>query len=352
MEVNSSFWKNRSVFVTGHTGFKGGWISLWLSEMGAIVHGFSLDPPTIPNFFENINIKKRIKTSVRGDIRDLTALKNSMQIAKPSVIFHMAAQSLVRHSYDNPIDTFATNLMGTINVLEAARQIETLKAIINITTDKCYENKELNLPFKEIDRLGGRDPYSSSKACSEIVTSSYRTAFFSETKIRVATARAGNIIGGGDWAIDRLVPDLFRSIKKKETLYVRSPKSIRPWQHVLDPLSGYLLLAENLVTKGNNFAEAWNFGPDQSSARTVSWVLNEFSKKIKNLKWKSKNEKKKYESILLKLDISKAKSKLGWMPKWPLENAIDNTINWYQAFNKNENMEKFSIEQIKLYLGS
>ena len=348
MEVNSSFWKGRSVFLTGHTGFKGGWLSLWLTEMGANVYGYSLEATINPNFCNIINLKNRIHNSTIGDIRDLSLLKNSIQAAKPSVIFHLAAQPLVRQSYNDPIETFTTNLIGTINLFEAARKIETVEAIVNITTDKCYENKEWDRPYNETDRLGGYDPYSSSKACSELATSAYRNSFLSETSIKLASARAGNVIGGGDWATDRLIPDLFRSVDNNKILCVRSPQAVRPWQHVLDPLAGYLILAEKLVIHGKNFAEAWNFGPEQSGSQTVSWVLDRFKKFI-NVSWEVENTKKQHETTLLKLDISKAKSKLGWAPRWSLETAIDNTIKWHQAFKENYNMENFSIKQIELY---
>jgi CDP-glucose 4,6-dehydratase len=352
MEINSSFWTGRSVFLTGHTGFKGGWLALWLTEMGAKVYGYSLEAPTNPNFFKITNLGHKIQNSVTGDICDLLGLTNSMQIAKPSVIFHMAAQPLVKKSYINPIETFTTNIIGTINIFEAARKIDTVEAIVNITTDKCYENQEWDRPYHETDRLGGYDPYSSSKACTEIATSAYRNSFLSETGIKLASARAGNVIGGGDWAADRLIPDFFRSIDSNRTLRIRSPQAVRPWQHVLDPLSGYLILAEKLVTKGNNFAQAWNFGPEQSGAKTVSWILDRLSKKFNNSKWETEKIKQQHEASLLKLDISKAKSKLGWLPRWPLETAIDNTVEWYQAFKENDNMEEFSIKQIKVYQSS
>jgi CDP-glucose 4,6-dehydratase len=258
LEVNQNFWHGRSVLITGHTGFKGGWLALWLSELGAKVYGYSLESPTIPNFFNIINLKDRIQNSTIGDIRDLAELINSMKAAKPSVIFHMAAQPLVRQSYNNPVETFTSNIIGTVNVLEAARKIETVKVIVNITTDKCYENHEFDLPYRETDRLGGYDPYSSSKACAEIVTAAYRNSFFKKNGIKLASARAGNVIGGGDWAADRLIPDFFRSIENNEILHVRSPQAVRPWQHVLDPLSGYLILAEKLFIQDNNFAEAGN----------------------------------------------------------------------------------------------
>jgi CDP-glucose 4,6-dehydratase len=264
----------------------------------------------------------------------------------------MAAQSLVRQSYVDPLETFSTNLIGTINVFEAARKIKSVIAIVNITTDKCYENYETNKPYSEIDRLGGLDPYSSSKACSEIATSAYRSSFLNKSGIKIASARAGNVIGGGDWANDRLIPDFFRSIDNNKILNIRSPKAVRPWQHVLDPLSGYLMLAEKLVNEGDNFAEAWNFGPENTGTRTVSWILKRFSKKFKKAKFKINKQKNYHESKLLNLNISKAKSKLGWKPVWSIESAIDNTIEWYENYKRKENMLEFSIKQIKAYQSS
>tara|TARA_Y100000389_G_scaffold167531_1_gene172782 strand:- start:29413 stop:30477 length:1065 start_codon:yes stop_codon:yes gene_type:complete len=346
LEVNLNFWKGRSVFITGHTGFKGGWLSLWLSQLGAKVYGYSLKSPTSENFFNAVNLEERIENSTIGDICNKTQLTKSMKEARPSVIFHLAAQPLVRSSYNNPIETFTTNVIGTANVLEATRQIENIKAIVNVTTDKVYENQERGFSFKENDRLGGLDPYSSSKACAENITSSYRHSFLDTIGIKLASVRAGNVIGGGDWAVDRLIPDFFRSIKNNETLIIRSPKAIRPWQHVLDPLSGYLLLAEKLVENGNNFAEAWNFGPEENDAQTVSWVLSQLSKKFTKAKWESQ-QTKQYEANTLKLDISKAKAKLGWMPRWSLEQAINNTVDWFEAFNERKSMAEFSIKQIK-----
>ena len=352
MEINFNFWSGRSVFLTGHTGFKGGWLALWLTEMGAKVNGYSFDATTSPNFFNIVNLKDKIQKSTIGDIRNLPDLVKSMKDAKPSIIFHMAAQSLVRKSYDDPIDTYTTNVIGTVNVLEAARKVDTVEAIVNITTDKCYENQEWNWPYRETDRLGGYDPYSSSKACSELATAAYRNSFLKKTEIKLASARAGNVIGGGDWATDRLLPDFFRSIDNNKILSVRSPQAVRPWQHVLEPLSGYLMLAEKLVINGNNFAEAWNFGPEQSDTKTVFWVLDRLSEKFSNAKWQAETTKQPHEANMLKLDISKAKLKLGWMPQWSLETAIDNTIKWYQAFKENENMIEFSIKQIKAYQSS
>ena len=267
--MNPEFWCDRSVFLSGHTGFKGGWIALWLSLLGAKVHGYSLEASKSPNFFTETNLGSNLHSSTIGDIRDLSKLTVAMQSAKPSIVIHMAAQPLVRSSYDTPVDTFLTNVIGTVNLLEAVRKTETVEAIVNITTDKCYENQEWVWSYRESDRLGGHDPYSSSKACAEIASAAYRRSFLSKAGIQLASARAGNVIGGGDWAVDRLSPDFLRSIDAGETLRIRSPNAVRPWQHVLEPLSGYLMLAERLVSQGAEFAEAWNLVP-RPDAKPVS----------------------------------------------------------------------------------
>jgi CDP-glucose 4,6-dehydratase len=350
MVVNSGFWKNRSVFVTGHTGFKGGWISLWLSYMGAKVSGYSLNPPTDPSFFAETQLKSRFAQSTIGDIRDIEQLASALVKAAPSVVIHMAAQPLVRESYTAPVESFATNVMGTVNLLEAVRQSETVEAVVSITTDKCYENQEWIWPYRENDRLGGYDPYSSSKACAELVTSAFRSSFLSPKNVHVATARAGNVIGGGDWAKDRLIPDFLRALDAGETLRIRSPHAIRPWQHVLEPLSGYLLLAEKLVTNGADFAEAWNFGPNEVDAKPVSWIVNRLCEKIPNAKWEIEGAPQPHEAGLLKLDSAKAKSRLGWAPRWDLEKALDMTSNWHQAWKQGKHLADFSIQQIETYM--
>lgn len=349
MEVNTNFWFNKSVFLTGHTGFKGGWLALWLSEMGANVFGYSLKAPTVPNFFTETKLEERLKKSIIGDVCNATTLNSEMESAKPSIIIHMAAQPLVRESYNSPTKTFMTNVMGTINLLEAARKIETVKVIVNVTTDKCYVNKEKSYSYFENDRLGGYDPYSSSKACSEIASAAYRDSFLSDKNISLATVRAGNVIGGGDWALDRLIPDFFKALESKETLYVRYPNAIRPWQHVLDPLSGYLILAQKLYEKGGEYAEAWNFGPENNDEKSVSWIIKKLSKKFPSVRWELNSQRHPHEATLLKLDISKAKSKLGWFPRWSLETALENTSDWYEAYKNKESMADFSIKQINDY---
>jgi CDP-glucose 4,6-dehydratase len=350
MVTDPSFWKNRTVLVTGHTGFKGGWLSLWLSQMGAKVYGYSLNPPTTPNFFTVTNLQERLEFSEINDIRNLPSLCEAVKRAMPSVIIHMAAQPIVRDSYSAPVDTFSSNVMGTVNVLEAARQSETVEAIVSITTDKCYENQEWIWSYRENEKLGGYDPYSSSKACAELVTAAYRNSFFAKNNIQVATARAGNVIGGGDWANDRLIPDFLRALDSEKTLTIRYPQAIRPWQHVLEPLSGYLLLAENLVTKGANFAEAWNFGPSEEDSKSVSWIVEHLFGKIEGATWEISTDSQHHEAGLLKLDSSKAKNKLGWKPRWCIKDSLDMTYNWHQAWRNGDNMSDYTIQQIDTYI--
>lgn len=347
--MSPDFWRGRSVFITGHTGFKGGWLALWLTQLGAKVHGYSLGVPSIPNFFTETQLQDRLQTSTMGDIRDLSKMTSAMLLAEPSIVIHMAAQSLVRESYNTPAETFATNVVGTVNTLEAARQTATVQAIVNITTDKCYENQESGRPYRESDRLGGRDPYSSSKACAEIAAAAYQKSFLAKADIQLASVRAGNVIGGGDWAADRLLPDFLRAIDSGETLRVRSPHAVRPWQHVLEPLAGYLALAERLVTDGAQFAEAWNFGPDESDTKPVSWIVDHLCKKMPNVRWELEGSPQPHEAGLLKLNSSKAKSKLGWIPRWSLETALDATVEWHEAWKANQSMSTISTQQIEVY---
>ena len=347
--MDQSFWCDRSVFVTGHTGFKGGWISLWLSRLGAEVHGYSLAPPTTPSFFSETQLQKRLQSSTIGDIRDLAKLTSAVQTAKPSIVIHMAAQPLVRQSYVSPVETFSINVIGTVNVLEAVRSIETVEAVINITTDKCYENQEWVWSYRENDRLGGHDPYSSSKACAELAAAAYRNSFLAEGGIQLASVRAGNVIGGGDWATDRLIPDFLRAVDAGESLRIRSPNAIRPWQHVLEPLSGYLLLAERLVTEGAEFAEAWNFGPEEPDSKTVSWILDRLYYKIPSAHWLVDGSPQPHEAGVLKLDSIKAKTKLNWAPRWSLDTALDKTVEWHQLWKEGQSMAEVSVQQIEAY---
>ena len=349
MEINSSFWRGRSIFLTGHTGFKGGWITLWLSKMGAKVHGYSLDAKVNPNFFLETKLQQRLSSSTIADIQDISKLKSAILFAKPSIIIHMAAQPLVRKSYQEPVETFKTNLIGIINLLEVARKVDTIEAVINVTSDKCYENNEHSRPYLENDKLGGYDPYSCSKACAELISTAYRNSFLKEIGIKVATVRAGNVIGGGDWANDRLVPDFLRASDNKKKLFIRSPNAIRPWQHVLDPLSGYLMLSEKLVLEGDNFAEAWNFGPQENSSKSVTWVIKYLSQKISNVQWEIKNNDQPHETNLLLLDSTKASSRLNWKAQWPLHIALDKVIEWHRDWRENMAMDEVSISQINSY---
>jgi CDP-glucose 4,6-dehydratase len=349
MEMNFDFWKNRNVFLTGHTGFKGGWTSFWLSQMGANVYGYSLSPPATPNFFTETKLENYLSGSIFSNILDLKNLKQAIKDAKPSVIIHMAAQSLVRKSYSFPLETFVTNVTGTVNVLEAARQAENVKAIINVTSDKCYENNESNWSYRESDRLGGHDPYSSSKACAELIATAYQKSFFTELDIHLASVRAGNVIGGGDWGIDRLIPDFFKALDLEQSLSIRSPNSIRPWQHVLEPISGYLMLAEKLVLDGNKYAGPWNFGPNENNTKSVSQISDYLCSKIKKSSWIIDNSSKLHEAQFLKIDSSKAKNALGWQHQWDLDTTLNKTIDWYQAWRNDEDLIILTSQQINDY---
>lgn len=351
--INAGFWKGKSVFLTGHTGFKGGWLSLWLNTLGANVHGYALSPQTANNFFETTKLEDLITSSTIGDIRDYEHLLSALQQSQPAIVFHLAAQPLVRESYVTPRETFDTNLMGTVNLLEAVRQVKSVKAVVIVTTDKCYQNNEWIWPYREEDRLGGYDPYSSSKACAELATSAYINSFFNNSDIHVASVRAGNVIGGGDWSKDRLIPDFLKAIDNQETLYIRSPHAIRPWQHVLEPLSGYLGLAEKLVTAGKDFNGPWNFGSDISDSRPVSWIVNRLASYFPSIKWELDSQVSNHEAGLLKLDSTKAKVLLGWEPKFSLEKALDMTITWHMAWKHDKDkMLDFSIKQILDYQSS
>lgn len=349
MEINTSFWKDRSIFLTGHTGFKGSWIALWLTKMGAKVHGYSLDVEKSPNMFTEAKLREKLSSSTIADIQNISTLKSAMSFAKPTVIIHMAAQSLVKKSYEEPVQTFKTNIIGVVNLLEVARKVDTVEAIINVTSDKCYESKEYLKPFQENDKLGGYDPYSSSKACAELISSAYRNSFLRESGIKIATVRAGNVIGGGDWANNRLIPDFLRASDNSNKLYIRSPDAIRPWQHVLNPISGYLMLVEKLVTEGNNFAEAWNFGPQETDSKSVLWVINYLSQKFSNVQWEIDKAIQHHETSFLLLDSSKANSKLCWKSRWPLETALDKIIEWHQDWKENKAMDEISISQINSF---
>ena len=353
MVITPAFWSKKKVLITGHTGFKGSWLALWLKSLGSNVIGYSLDPPTDPSLFNTAQVGTKM-TSLNGDIYDLETLRSTVERCQPQIIFHMAAQSLVLDSYQHPVKTYATNVMGTVNILEAIRHSESVKVLINVTSDKCYENKEQEKGYREDARMGGRDPYSSSKGCAELITSAYRDSFFSTSdcsrKVFVATARAGNVIGGGDWAKYRLVPDIMKKFIAGNPAFIRNPSFTRPWQHVLDPLSGYLLLAEKLWNDGAQFAEGWNFGPNDASAQTVSWVAN----RLKDLwgedaQWLSAPSPQLHEARVLRLDCFKARKLLDWAPRLNLDTALDWTSSWYKAYQEKQDMQKFTYAQISNY---
>lgn len=352
--VNQEFWRSKKVFLTGHTGFKGSWLSLWLSSMGADVYGYALNPDATPNLYDLLCIKDHVTQSYINDIRNLSELKKVVQDVRPSIVIHMAAQPLVRYSYIHPVETYATNLMGTVNVLDAIRQTDSVKAAVVVTTDKCYENKEWIWGYREDDPMGGFDPYSNSKGCAELATSSYRQSFFTDRhgniRVGLATARAGNVIGGGDWSMDRLIPDAIRSFEANQELLIRSPLATRPWQHVLEPLSGYLVLAQALYEDPASFSSGWNFGPEDRDVRSVEQVLEVLIKQWgRGAKWRRGNDDHPHEASLLKLDCSKAKSKLEWKSKWGLEMAISQIVDWQKAFNDGKNMQEICMAQINQY---
>jgi CDP-glucose 4,6-dehydratase len=354
-QPSRAFWRGKKVFLTGHTGFKGSWLSIWLNSMGAEVTGYALKPPTKPSLFELARLARSMR-SVIGDIRDMRRLEKAVLSAGPAVIIHMAAQPIVRESYVNPRETYETNVMGTVNLFEAARKCGSVRAILNVTTDKCYENKERQLGYKEGEPLGGYDPYSSSKACSELVTSAYRNSFFnpkdhSRHGVALASARAGNVIGGGDWAADRLIPDIIRAALKGEKVLIRNPGAIRPWQHVLEPLSGYLMLVETLYRHGPRFAGAWNFGPDAGDAKDVEWLVRRMFRDWRDGPGYSIDKgRHPHEARYLRLNSSKARAQLGWTPRWHVGQAIDKIIEWTLAYKRKEDMHKFSLKQIEAYV--
>jgi CDP-glucose 4,6-dehydratase len=349
-KVNPAFWKSKKVFITGHTGFKGSWMSLWLQEMGAVVKGFALEPNTIPNLFTQANVGSNMDSEI-GDITDLNQITESMKSFNPEILIHMAAQPLVRLSYQEPALTYATNVMGTVNVLEAARKCSNLKAIISVTTDKCYENREWPWGYRENEPMGGHDPYSSSKGCAELVTSAYKKSFFNdENSAFLASARAGNVIGGGDWSADRLIPDILRAFEKNEPVIIRNPLSTRPWQHVLEPISGYLVLAQHLFVEGSNFAEAWNFGPKDEDCKPVSWILDRMvSNWGHGASWVLDKSNNPHEAGFLKLDCSKAAMRLNWYPKWNLEHTLENIIHWHQNYLGQKNIQEHCLLEIEKY---
>ena len=350
MTMNQNFWQGRRVFLTGHTGFKGSWTVLWLKKMGAIVKGYALPPNTNPSIFIIANISEGIESTI-GDVRDIEKLKSSMGSFKPEIVIHMAAQPLVRASYDDPVLTYSTNVIGTVNLLEAVRECPSVRSVVNVTTDKCYENKEWIWGYRENEAMGGHDPYSSSKGCSELVTSAYQRSFFSGTsKVSLASARAGNVVGGGDWSEDRLIPDTLSAFQNQKSVLIRNPLATRPWQHVLEPICGYLTLAENLFHSGDLFVGGWNFGPGDSGTRPVDEVVSYLVDKWPgNVSWESDENQHLHEAKSLKLDISKSRSRLNWSPKWELEYTLDRIIDWQQAWLRGNNMREISLKQIDDY---
>lgn len=350
MGVNRQFWAGRRVFLTGHTGFKGGWLSLWLQDMGAQVHGYALAPATRPNFFSACAMEKQLESSTIADVRDGATLAAALRSAAPDIVIHLAAQPLVRQSYAEPEATYATNVMGTVNLLEAVRQTSSVKAVVNVTTDKCYENREWHWAYRENDALGGHDPYASSKACSELVTAAYRSSFLEQAGIQLASARAGNVIGGGDWSADRLIPDFFRAHAAGEPFVIRSPQATRPWQHVLEPLAGYLKLAEKLYEEGAEYATAWNFGPEEGDVRPVAWLADYLCEKVPGASWRHDGSPQPHEAGRLKLDSAMAKAHLGWHPEWPLKQSLNATVEWYLAQQQDHaDMAALSLAQIHAY---
>jgi CDP-glucose 4,6-dehydratase len=355
VDMNPEFWRTNRVFLTGHTGFKGSWLSLWLQNLGAEVIGYSLAPPTQPNLYDLADVKSGMK-SIRGDVLDLEHLRRALRDHSPEVVFHLAAQSLVRRSYDDPIGTYATNVLGTAHILDAVRAARSVRSIVIVTSDKCYENRGDQRVYRESDRLGGADPYSSSKAAAEIVTSAFRKSFFSsangETTAGVASARAGNVIGGGDWAADRLIPDVMRAVLEGKDLMIRHPQAIRPWQHVLEPLSGYLTLAEKLWQDPERFSESWNFGPNESENLSVSTLL-ECLRDLwgPGLTWRFDDGTHPHEAPYLSLDCTKSKLKLGWEPRWNLNSALEATVQWYKAHQSHQDVRLLAQEQIRSYQG-
>jgi len=355
-DVDPGFWAGRRVLVTGHTGFKGSWLCQWLHAMGADVTGFALDPPTTPSLFELAGVARLLARDQRGDVRDAAALAEVVRQARPDVVLHLAAQPLVRESYLRPVETYATNVMGTVHLLDALRQSTGVRAVVNVTTDKCYENREWPWGYRETEPMGGYDPYSSSKGCAELVTAAWRRSFFpteryGEHGVALASARAGNVIGGGDWAADRLIPDCLRGLGAGEQILIRSPGAIRPWQHVLEPLSGYLVLAQRLYCEGPRFADAWNFGPTDEDARPVAWIVEELCRL-----WGGKAGFRVeagdalHEAHYLKLDISKARTLLGWQPRWELRRALHSIVDWTKALQAGGEAAALCRAQIDAFL--
>jgi CDP-glucose 4,6-dehydratase len=347
--IDARFWQGKRVLLTGHTGFKGSWLSLWLQSLGATLGGLALDPPTEPSLFEAAHVTDGM-TSVIGDIRDLATVQRAIGDFAPDIVLHMAAQPLVRYSYVEPVDTYATNVMGTVHVLEAARATPSVKVVLNVTSDKCYENQERDAGYREDEPMGGYDPYSNSKGCAELVTSAYRRSFMTQAGIALGSARAGNVIGGGDWASDRLVPDILRAFDAGRPVVIRNPTSIRPWQHVLEPLSGYLVLAQRLWSDSTEVSEGWNFGPHDQDARPVQWIVEQVVERWgEGASWQTDDTPHPHEAHYLKLDITKARIRLGWEPQWSLGEALERIVEWQQAYAAGSDLREVCLQQITDY---
>jgi CDP-glucose 4,6-dehydratase len=352
--MSIEFWEQKKVLITGHTGFKGSWLSLWLQTKGARVIGYSLPPPTNPSLFEMARIAEGM-ISITGDIRDFDHIKDTMAEHKPEIIFHMAAQSLVHPSYKHPVDTYSTNVMGTVNVLESVRQTDGVRVVVNVTSDKCYENREWAWGYRENEPMGGHDPYSSSKGCAELVTSAYRNSYFPPEKyhqhqVAVASVRAGNVVGGGDWAEDRLIPDIMNAILENRPVIIRNPHAVRPWQYVLEPLFGYLLLAKQLWVSGPEFSEGWNFGPNYLDAKPVLWIVEQLIDRWgEGASWTLDLAENPHENQYLRLDSSKARTMLGWSPKLDLSSALEWIVEWYHGYQQKTDLHRLTAEQIARY---
>ena len=345
-----NFWTDKRVLITGHTGFKGSWLAFWLKMLGAEICGYALAPESEPNLYANLDLENRI-SSIIGDVRDRAAFEETVRDFRPEIVFHLAAQSLVRRSYREPVETYETNLLGTVNVLDAVRRAESVKAVVVVTTDKVYENKEWHWAYRENERLGGYDPYSNSKACAELAVAAFRNSFFNDKNALIATARAGNVIGGGDWSEDRLLPDVFRALIFKKPLIIRNPASIRPWQHVLEPLGGYLMLAERLYGGERNYAGAWNFGSRETDAKPVEYILEQIkSVWSEPFEWEIAREAgAPHEARLLKLDSAKAENELNWSPRLNIAEAVKLTAEWYREFYRNGDLAAATRSQILFY---
>jgi CDP-glucose 4,6-dehydratase len=354
LAVNPDFWRGKQVLLTGHTGFKGSWLSLWLQSMGADLLGYALPAPTNPSLFEEAQVEQGM-TSVIGDIRDLTKLQIVFDQFKPEIVIHMAAQPLVRYSYQNPVETYSTNVMGTVHLMECVRNTSSVKSVVNITTDKCYENKEWVWGYRENEPMGGYDPYSNSKGCAELVSAAYRSSFFNVDKyaehgVGMATVRAGNVIGGGDWATDRLIPDIISAFEQNKLVDIRNPNAIRPWQHVLEPLRGYLTLAERLYQEGPLYSEAWNFGPHDEDAKPVGWIVERMATLWgQDAQWQADSSSHPHEAQYLKLDISKVRTRLDWHPALRLQEALEMIVAWAKQRQAGVNIRELTLRQIQNY---